>query len=212
MPTKKNLSFLDNLAEGKDVPGIQLNASQKALIAIAGEFALNAGENLRAVDSIASGELEKSVVPLEPVVNGKRVTLDIEVASYYDFVNKGVKGWKDKKGSNSKYQFKKPVKRSGPYTGSSKMVNSIRKWLIKEKRKTTDKSKNIKKFPISERERKRGLQVSDTSTKTAIKIAGIVRRQGLRKTGFWDKAVATLEQTIDEKVGLAAKIDIINSF
>lgn len=212
MPAKKkDLSFIDDLGEGKE-PGIKLDASQKALIEIAAEFAINVGKNLNAVDSVSSGYLIDNTIPLEPVITGKKIKIDIETASYYDFVNSGVKGWKDTSGSNSKYQFKKPTrKKGGSGQKTSKMVTSIRKWLIKEGLKTTDKSKN--KVAISKRETKRQKRTfTDTSTRTAIIIAGNVRKRGLRKTGFWDKAIETLEKTIEDKVGLAAKIDIINSF
>lgn len=212
---KQNLSFLDNLGSSDKGDAVQLTATQKVLVDIAAQFALDVRENLGKVDSNASGYLSDSTVPREPVVNLKSISIEIETAPYYDYVNKGVKGWQDKKGSGSSYQFRKPGKRGKKGSGpkSSKMVTAIRKWLIKEGLKTRDKSKNIKKHPISERERKRGKKTfTDTSTQTAIVIAANIRRRGLRKTGFWDDAVNKLERTIDEKIGEAVVIDILNSF
>jgi len=205
-----NLSFLDTLGSSDKGDPLKLTTSQKALIEIAATFATNAGDNLNRVDSNSTGNLADSIVPLEPIINGKSVKVDIEVASYYKFVNKGVKGWADTKGSGSPYSFKKPVSRKGSGPKSSKMVTAVRKWLIREGLKTRDRTK--KKVAISTRESKRQKKTfTDTSTKTAIIISANIRKRGLRKTNFWDDAVKTLEQNIADKIGGAAKIDIINS-
>lgn len=204
---KANLSFLDNIGSSDKGDALQLDATQKSLIELAATFAIDARQLLNKVDRNSSGFLSDSIVPLDPVLEGNGIRVDVEVADYYKFVNSGVRGWRDKKGSGSTYQFKRPGK--GGYSGTSKMVESIKKWLVKEGRKITDKSKN--KVAIVARESRRQ-KITDTTTKEAVKIAGIVRRDGLKRTNFWDTAVANLEKNVDEKIGNAVKVDIINSF
>lgn len=204
-------SFLNSLGSSDKGEPLQLNATEKVLVEVVSEFAEEARNNLNKADRVSSGHLSDSIVVLDPQVIGKAISIEVEVANYYKFVNKGVKGWSDKSRSGSPYQFKRPSGKSGAQ--SSAMVTAIRKWVIKEGLKTKDKSKNIRKFPVSERERKRGQsKFQDSSTQTAIIIAANIKRRGLKKTGFWDKAVEKLDKTIEERVGEAMVIDILNTF
>jgi len=141
---------------------------------------------------------------MKPVVveSGVNNIIDIYVNDYYKFVDKGVRGWQDKKGSGSPYSFKKPT---GAKKGNSKMVASVRKWVVRE----SISFRNTKQ-PINSRENRRS-KITDTSTRTAIVISGKIRKDGLKKTGFFTTAVRTLEDKLGRGVADALRIDVIES-
>lgn len=199
--------FLDMLGEDEQsFKPVSLDAVSQTLFDVALEYIEVARQNLIAADKISSGGLGDSMVPTNVVINGKVFTIGIEIASFYKFVDKGVKGWQSGGGS-SPYQFKKPEpgKKHGPK--ASKFVASIRKWLIREGLKQRSSSVNK---AVSSRESKRmnSKSFTDTSTRTAIVIAANIRRHGLEPTGFWKDTETEMIKRIKERFKLALIVDI----
>lgn len=182
-------------------------ALEMALYNIAVEFITAATDNLQAADRVSSGGLLESIKPSEIIVMGKKMTIEISVLDYYKFIDKGVKGWQSGSPSDSPYSFKAPAGKSGKK--SSEMVTAIRKWLIKEGLKAKATSKNPKNA-ISSREKRRQ-KITDTATSTAIMIAGIVRKQGLKKTNFWTDAEDKASKFAESELETALTISVINS-
>jgi hypothetical protein len=180
---------------------------ETALYNIAVEFITAATDNLNKADRLSTGGLLESIKPSEIVVMGKKMTINISVLDYYKFIDKGVKGWQSGSPGDSPYAFKAPAGKSGKK--SSEMVTAIRKWLIREGLKSKSTSKNPKNA-ISSRESKRQ-KITDTSTSTAIMIAGMVRRHGLKKTNFWTDAEATASKFAEKEFETALTISVINS-
>lgn len=196
-----NSGFLDLLGDNKqDFEPLKLDAVADSLISIAADFIERLRDNLQAADAISSGGLADSIVASDVIVFGNVYKIEISLASFYDFVNQGVKGWQDEKGGNSPYQFKKT-------RPSPKMALAIRKWVIKEGLKGRGKE-NGKQVGIRDQRRQK---ISDTSTKTAYAISSGVKKKGLRPTHFFDKSVKEMEQVMQDQLGAALKIDIINS-
>jgi hypothetical protein len=192
--------------ERKQDIGDELAETDAAIIRAAARFVQDAKDNLIKSDSVSSGTLEKSIVPkVKEWGNGVNI-IQIMVADYYKFVDKGVKGWKDNKGSGSKYQFKRGSGSKGGNPASNPFIVSIRKWLIRESRAF----KNTK-VAVTAREQKRA-KITDTSTREAMKIAYFVKKGGLRRTGFWTDALAELEKDIATGVADALRIDVIETF
>lgn len=194
--------FLDTLGSNED-GAVPLTETSKAVLQVAGEFIDDATSNLNKVDRVSTGNLASSMRPVI-VEAGVNNTIDIYINDYYKFVDKGVRGWQDTAGSGSQYQFKPPRKGGGG--GKSKMVNAIRKWVIREGLA----ARNTKKS-ITARENRR-MQIRDTSTSTAIVIAGSIRKKGLRRTNFFTDAVRTLEDKLGRGVANALRIDVIETF
>ena len=182
-------------------------ALETALYNIAVEFINSAVDNLHAADRVASGGLLESIKPSEIVVMGKKMTINISVLDYYKFIDKGVRGWQSGEPGDSPYAFKAPAGKSGKK--SSEMVTAIRKWLIKEGLKAKATSKNPK-HAISSRESRRQ-KITDTATSTAIMIAGMVRRHGLKKTNFWTDAEEKASKFAEKEFETALTISVINS-
>jgi len=182
-------------------------ALETALYNIAVEFINSAVDNLNAADRVSTGGLLESIKPSQIIVMGKKMTIEISVLDYYKFIDKGVKGWQSGSPGDSPYAFKAPAGKSGKK--SSEMVTAIRKWLIKEGLKSNSTSKNPKNA-ISARESRRQ-KITDTATSTAIMIAGMVRRHGLKKTNFWTDAEATASKFAENELETALTISVINS-
>jgi len=180
---------------------------ETALYNIAVEFITAATDNLNKADRLSTGGLLESIKQSEIVVMGKKMKINISVLVYYKFIDKGVKGWQSGSPGDSPYAFKAPAGKSGKK--SSEMVTAIRKWLIREGLKSKSTSKNPKNA-ISSRESKRQ-KITDTSTSTAIMIAGMVRRHGLKKTNFWTDAEATASKFAQKEFETALTISVINS-
>lgn len=180
----------------------------RALYNVAVKFVNTASENLNKADRVSSGALLESITPTEVKVMGKVFSIEINVNDYYKFIDKGVKGWQSGNPSDSPYAFKAPEGKSSGKK-SSEMVTAIRKWLIKEGLKAKTTSKNPK-HAISSRERRRQ-KITDTATSTAIMIAGMIRRHGLKKTNFWTDAEKSASDYATKQFGEAMQIDIINS-
>lgn len=105
----ESLNDLEGLAtfsrefDGKPV---QLNIAAKVLAQFGAEFNLKLKELIKERQIDASGYLSDTSNP-EIIEQGARAQMQIRLADYYDFVNKGVKGKKSSRNApNSPYQFK----------------------------------------------------------------------------------------------------------
>jgi hypothetical protein len=186
--------------------GDELQETDAAIIRAAARFVQDARDNLVKSDSVSSGFLEKSIVPkVKEWGNGVNI-IQIMVADYYKFVDKGVKGWKDNKGSGSPYQFKRGSGNRSGNPASNPFIVSLRKWLIKESRAFRNT-----KVAVTAREQKRA-KITDTSTREALKVAYFVKKGGLRKTNFWSDALAELEKDIATNVANALRLDVVETF
>lgn len=202
--------FLDLIgSDSMDYQPATFDNVAQALYDVALEFITIAKNNLEKADKVSTGDLSDSIIPLEVQINGKIYSLQISVASYYDFVNKGVKGW-EKGGGNSPYQFKKPGKR-GSGNKQSKFVSSIRKWIIREGLQTNAKEVGHSSSTKRDSNRKRKAKFTDTSTRTAIIIASQIRRRGLEPTHFWDDSISSLTDIMKAKFSNALKADVITN-
>lgn len=184
------------------------DALVRALYNVAVKFINTAVDNLNKSDRVSSGQLIESIQPTDVIIMGKVFTININVNDYYKFVDKGVRGWQSGSPSDSPYAFKQPTK-GGSGKQSSEMVTAIRKWLIKEGLKSKSTSKNPK-HAISSRESRRQ-KITDTATSSAIVVAGMIRKHGLKKTNFWSDAEQSATEYASRQFGEALQIDIINS-
>lgn len=184
--------YIDDLG-GKYNTNVKPTFIEELLIKYGIKFNEQVEINLRKSGSIATGKLLDIEVPLA-YQTPTGYTLEIgyplnsKQAEYYDFVNKGVKGIGGKgakpKQASGDYKFKTPYP-------SKKMTLSLLMWLrtarnkgIKEtqtKRLTTIQRKNKKLAKIvDETTRKKGL---------AFAIGRAIKRDGLKATYFFDKAI-----------------------
>lgn len=184
--------FFNNIGSDEDFEPVE---TQSTLIQLAGDLVGTAQENLNAADANATGALSESLKILNPEITGDKVRVDIEALDYYRFKDQGVKGTR---GGTGKYSFKN--ERVG-----RRMLNAIRKWVIRENLKM----RATRKYSAISRRESRRKRITDTSYNTAYAISIAVKRKGLPRTMFFTNAVIKTQGRLKE-LGGALKIDIIN--
>jgi hypothetical protein len=187
--------FIQSLGTGDKGDFVPKNTLTE-LFLLAGELVDSAQKNLNSSNKNSSGKLSESLIVDEPVQNGKVVRADILMNFYGRFVNKGVKGLRG--GSSlANYSFKTPYP-------SANMVKAIAEWAGRGKLKNvaTKKYKAHGKHDVKNR---------SIENANAYAVAYSVKQKGLKPTGFLDKAVATTESKVGDRLGAALKIDVINS-
>lgn len=184
--------FLDNIGSKEE---LQPRETFSEIILLAGELVESAQDNLNKSNSNASGNLSSSIQLSEPEIGGRTFKVDVYMNFYGQFVNKGVKGTKSGSGL---YAFKHDFP-------SMSMIDAIRQWIKSGKLKTTNT--NAKKT-ISRNEKK---NASIGQLDNAFAVARSIKQHGIKPTGFLDKAVDTTTTKVKDRLGLALKIDVINS-
>lgn len=180
--TKAQLEFLaanglSDIGTERSEYDLNLNALEKLLNIYGGLFIERAKANLTQSKSIASGEIADIKMFVTQFGTKYRLSLGYPksspAAKYYDFVNKGVKGTKNKKADEkTKYKFN-PSKKSLP-------SNVIKDWLKYNK----VKSSNVGKY------RKVGAETKGQDMKETLAryLAKKIHRDGLRSTHYFDNA------------------------
>jgi len=165
----------------------QLPFVERTIIRFASIFIKRVQDNLIKANRVDTGTLSTDITEGELIKQGSSYSLDIgypassEGARYYDFVNKGVKGFKS--GSpNSPYRF-----RSAFPSLNGPMVTAIQKWV---KRNGLAQRREDQKYNLSGLQRKRkSVAQLNTGRTTAYLIARKIKQRGLPKTGFFDNAI-----------------------
>ncbi len=186
----------------------QLPFVERTIIRFASIFIKRVQDNLIKANRVDTGTLSTDITEGELIKQGSSYSLDIgypkssEGAKYYDFVNKGVKGFKS--GSpNSPYRF-----RSAFPSLNGPMVTAIQKWV---KRNALSSRREDQRFNLSGLQKKRkSVAQLNTGRTTAYLIARKIKQRGLPKTGFFDNAVdEVFNQQFYDKMGKAIGADLI---
>lgn len=186
--------FLDNVGTD-DKDELQPRETFSELFLLAGEFIEDAQHNLNQTNTNASGKLSASLHLGEPREVGSTVSVDVMMNFYGDFVNKGVKGTKSGQG---KYQFRSPFP-------SPKMVEALKKGINRAKKSTT----NVNRSKSTSRNEIKNVRISDIDK--AYGAGRNIKMYGIKPTGFIDKAVVSTARKVQDRLGAAFEIDILNS-
>ena len=186
----------------------QLPFVERTIIRYAAKFIKQVQDNLKKANKIDTGTLSTDIAQGDLIKEGSSYSLDIGYpvgsagAKYYDFVNKGVKGFKSGQ-PNSPYSFKSAYPSiNGP------MVNAIQKWV---KRNALSQRREDQKYNLSSTQNKRkSIAQLNTGRTTAYLIARKIKQRGLPKTGFFDNAVdEVFNQQFYDKMGKAIGADLV---
>ena len=194
-----NNGALDLMGEDKaDSTVVKLDTITDSLNYIGAVYKDKLNKQLLAKNLDSSGALADSIQASEVTQSGSVYTITISANEYASYLDEGVNGWAQSRGS--KFQFKtKGVNPDG------EMVKSIKEYLGREKKIATIKNK-----PVNNRERKRA-SIRDATTERAISAAYMIKRMGIKPTHFWRDATADMTALIAEEFAAALKIDIINA-
>jgi hypothetical protein len=203
MAKQISLDFIDSLGNGKDDFYQAKSTNVKTTVLKLGIlYAKHMADELNKAHAVSSGKSADSLNPDEVVTNNGVTSVNIKGSFYLKFVDKGVNGWAQNRGSI--YQYKtKGVKAGSP------MVNSIKAYLEREKGFTKDKYKSGK--AINDKEEKRNkLKNVDITTRRAMTVSYMIKRMGLKPTHFLSKATEKVKKDIVKELGEAFKNDIIS--
>lgn len=175
-----------NLTDPNQFPIIQQILFQAGL-----DFNESIRKNLEKAGAISSGDLTDVAGPVAyPNDNGYTLEVGYEIGSkqlsYYDFINKGVKGVG---GKNAR-----PKKASGKYSFKSrfpnrKMAANIFSWLNRAR-----KSVNADKLDLSQAQKKRRklkqvLTEAENKKRLAYAMSSAIKRDGIKATYYFDRAI-----------------------
>lgn len=179
-----NSAYVDTLGEGSNLEPVNLSATARAMVTTAGKFVKDAQHNLIKANRISTGDLSKSIKAGNVEVKGETLELAIYAKPYYEFIDKGAK-----------------------YTSKGPPIDVIEKWIKKEKGKHTVKAK-----PKLKRENTRAkLNQQQNDRGLAIYISGQIKKNGLKPTHFWSKAMDKLKIALPEQIKISVVTDIKNS-
>jgi len=188
--------FLDTIGtEGKD--SLRPKETLSEAILLVGELIQDCQTNINASNKVASGKLSESLIANEPYQVGSIMQVDMMMAYYGLFVNKGVKGTRSGR-STAGYSFRNEIV-------SRKMYNAISKWIDLGKITT----RTVKKYAGHGRHEVKMKSIAQLDK--AYAVARSIKQRGLKPTGFLDKAVSTLRTKIGNRLGQGLKVDIIRS-
>lgn len=183
----KNETLLNELSQLEEIGTDNLPVTERLIIEYAINFIKKVQENLKALDKIDTGGLERGIAKGELLNSAGTYSIEIgypadsKQAGYYDFVNKGVKGFKTGT-PDSPYKF-----RNATPSSSGPMVIALQKWM---KRQGILSRKETKSTTISSLQRKRkSISELDSSRQGAWLMARKIKSRGLPKTGFFDNAI-----------------------
>lgn len=194
MATSKN-DFLSKIGS-KDY--VLLDESNLSFIEKKGlELRLKCIEIINTKGISSSGNLIDSISQPKIVRNGAEVTMTIEMADYYDYTNKGVRGIKSSKNApGSPYSFKKMG-----ISPEGRM--SITKWVQSGKAKTS--TFGSKTYGAQE---KKQIKIED---RVESIIQGI-KKFGIKKRSWFDDAVKEVfgdfEKVMAEQIGRQISVTI----
>jgi len=181
---------------------------ERTIISYAAKFIKQVQNNLKKANKVDTGTLSTDIAQGDLIKQGSSYSLDIGYpassagAKYYDFVNKGVKGFKSGQ-PNSPYSFKSAYpSMNGP------MVTAIQKWV---KRNALSQRNETQKYKLSKLQKKRkSVSQLNTGRTTAYLIARKIKQRGLPKTGFFDNAIdQVFNQQFYDKMAKAVGADLV---
>ena len=168
----------------------ELKGIEELMVLAAANFILQVQENLNRARKIDTGTLASDIEKGEITNSGGVYSIDVgypkgsKAAKYYDFVNKGVRGTRSGTPADSPYSFRSDM--PGP-----SMTSAIAGWYRRHAsygRRETQK----KNLSAVQRKRKKLSKMVDANKRLrslAFATAVNIKRRGLKKTGFFDKAV-----------------------
>lgn len=190
--------FLDSFGSSK--ADLRPKETFTEIILLAGELIQSCQGNLNRSNSNASGKLSESLIAGEPVLNGKVLHVDMLMNFYGRFVNAGVKGTRSGN-SVAGYSFKNEIV-------SRKMLAAIKDWVDRGKINTRT-VKKYKTLGAHEGKNRKLAKLSEADMSYAV--ARSIKIHGIKATGFLDKAMLSTRQKVASRLGVALKIDVINS-
>lgn len=197
-----NLDFLDSIGTSRNEATVSLSNIEFVLYDWASKVIQDAQANLEKGANIASGALASSMKILPVEFAGSIYVLQITLADYYDFINKGVSGTENKR--NSPYSFK------NNYVGKP-MALALLKWLRQGANKVRDTKPKKKAYGKLEKKNKglaKLVNKTDSLKSLAYAVATSIKKKGIKPTHFLDNAVEKNYPLLKKQLEQALKNEV----
>jgi len=181
-----------------DYKPVEFSDTQNTVIQLASAYVELINEEIENKDSASSGFMQDNIQPTDLEVQGDLLTIGINAPLYSSYVSEGVNGWAVNRGS--RFQFKtRGVDPNGA------MVKSLKAYITREGLS----SRNVK-VAVTQREAK-GKTMRDATTKAAVQMGFMIKRQGIKPRHFWRDATEAFLPIAERELGIAVKVDVINN-
>lgn len=181
-----------------DYTAVEFTDTGNTVIQLAATYIELINEEIEKKDVASSGYMQDNITPTDLEVNGDTLTVGINAPLYASYVDEGVNGWAVNRGSRFQYRTK-GVDPKGA------MVKSLKSYIQREGLS----SRNVK-VAVTQREAK-GKTMQDATTKAAVQMGYMIKRQGIKPRHFWRDATNSFLPIAEKELGMAVKIDIINN-
>jgi len=181
-----------------DYTPVEFSDTQNTVIQLASTYIELINEEIEKKDSASSGFMQDNIQPTDLEVQGDVLTIGINAPLYSSYVSEGVNGWAVNRGS--RFQFKtKGVDPNGA------MVKSLKAYITREG--LSARNVNV---AVTQREA-RGRTMRDATTKAAVQMGFMIKRQGIKPRHFWRDATEAFLPIAERELGIAVKVDVINN-
>jgi hypothetical protein len=181
-----------------DYTPVEFSDTQNTVIQLASTYIELINEEIEKKDSASSGFMQDNIQPTDLEVQGDVLTIGINAPLYSSYVSEGVNGWAVNRGS--RFQFKtRGVDPNGA------MVKSLKAYITREGLS----SRNVN-VAVTQREA-RGKTMRDATTKAAVQMGFMIKRQGIKPRHFWRDATEAFLPIAEKELGIAVKVDVINN-
>jgi hypothetical protein len=181
-----------------DYSPVEFTDTGNTVIQLAATYIELINEEIEKKDVASSGFMQDNITPTDLEVNGDTLTVGINAPLYASYVDEGVNGWAVNRGSRFQYRTK-GVDPNGA------MVKSLKSYIQREGLS----ARNVK-VSVTQREAK-GKTMKDATTKAAMQMGYMIKRQGIKPRHFWRDATNKFIPIAEKELGTAVKIDIINN-
>lgn len=191
--------FIDLIGTDTDnFEAVELSDTAKTIVQLAAIYVELISDKIDEKDLASSGKMQNLITPTQVEFDGTTYSIGINAPGYASYQDEGVNGWAVNR--NSRFSFKtRGVDPSGA------MVKSLKQWIAREGASAA----NVK-VSVSSREA-RGRQMPDATTRAAIRAAYMIKRQGIKPKYFWKEATNEFLVVLENELGTAIKIDVINN-
>lgn len=193
--------FLAKLGTNKSDDEVELDNVQAALYDFAADVVVEGTKILRKSGSVSTGNLEKSWnVNISTTKTSYRLTMSL--APYWDYVNSGVRGYRNAKdNAGTPYKFKNTFP-------AKNMIKQIKKWIEHNVGVVKNETPK-KKVTATYRKQKRIAKHlrKSSSDKLAVAYSIAIKRKGLKAVRFVDKAQEKFQPRLNKQLSKALKED-----
>jgi len=175
----------------------ELSDVNNTIVQLAARYIEIVSDKINEKDVASSGYMADSMQPTMLEFDGKSYRIGITAPEYSTYQDEGVNGWAIDRGS--RFSFK-----TRGVDPNGEMVKSVKAWIQRE----GASARNVSRA-VSAREAK-GKTMMDASTRAAVSASYFIKRKGIKPRKFWAEATDEFKTEMENELGIALKIDIIN--